>query len=218
MKLIIANFKMNPLSFKEAEKLFSSYDKRFKKAKIILCPPFIFLKKGVNYELGSQNCFYKNEGAFTGEISPKMLKKIGVKYVIIGHSERRNILGETNEIIKKKIDICLENNLKIILCIGEKKGENSNNIIREQLKGIEDGIIIAYEPIWAIGTGKIPTIQKIEDRYNFIKKIMPKSKVLYGGSVNAENSGEILKKTDGVLVGGASLKSKDFLNIIKCAK
>lgn len=213
-KLIVANFKMNPISSKEAEKLFLSYDKKFKNTEVILCPPFIFLKKGINYELGAQNCFHENSGAYTGEVSPKMLKKIGIRYIILGHSERRNILGETNEIIKKKINACLENNLKIILCVGEKKGEDFKKIIKEQLKGVNDNIIIAYEPIWAIGTGKIPSIKDIEESYSFIKKLMPKSKILYGGSVNSENSKEILKKTDGVLVGGASLKSKDFLNII----
>lgn len=212
MKTIIANFKMNKVS----DKLFSVYDRKFKEAKIILCPPFIYLKKGINYELGAQNCFYKNEGAFTGEISPKMLKKQGVKYIILGHSERRYIIGESNEIIKKKINACLENKLKIILCVGEKQGEDFKKVIKEQLKGIDDGIIIAYEPVWAIGTGNTPTIKDIEDSYKFIKKLMPKSKVLYGGSVSSDNSKKILKKTDGVLVGGACLKQKEFLKILEC--
>jgi triosephosphate isomerase len=213
-KTIIANFKMNEVS----SKLLSAYDKQFKNAKVVLCPPFIYLKKGNNYDLGAQNCFYEDEGAFTGEVSPKMLKKQGVKYVILGHSERRHIIGETNDIIKKKINACLRNKLKIILCIGEKQGEDFKKIIKEQLKGINDGIIIAYEPVWAIGSGKTPTIEDIETSYNFIKKIMPKSKVLYGGSVNSKNSKEILEKTDGVLVGGACLKAKEFLGIINSAK
>jgi len=218
-KIIIGNFKMNPLSFKGAEDLLKAFDIKTKNT-VILCPPYIYLKKGENYILGAQNCFYENEGAYTGEISPKMLKDLGCKYVIIGHSERRNILNETDLEINKKIKVCLLNNLKPVLCIGEKLGEDRKEVLKKQLKedlkGVKDkNIIIAYEPVWAIGTGKTPTSDDILDSFNFIKKIIPESKVLYGGSVNSKNIQEIIQITDGVLVGGASVNKNEFLKMIK---
>jgi len=210
---------MNPLSKKKAEEFLETYDIKTKHL-IILCPPFCYFKKGVNYALGAQNCFYKNEGAYTGEVSPKILKDVGCKYVIIGHSERRNILSEANESINAKVKICIENKLKPILCIGEKLGENREEILKMQLKeglkGIKDkSIIIAYEPVWAIGTGKTCDLKDILSSYNLIKKIVPESKVLYGGSVNSKNAHEIINITDGVLVGGASVNKNEFLKMIK---
>ncbi|MDD4358700.1 MAG: triose-phosphate isomerase, partial [Candidatus Pacebacteria bacterium] len=143
-KIIVGNFKMNPTSFKKAENLFSAFDIKTQNT-VILCPPFTYLRKGQNYILGAQNCFYENEGAYTGEISPKMLKDLGCKYIIIGHSERRNILNETDLEISKKVEACLKNNLKPILCIGEKLGEDRKEVIKKQLKGIKGkNIIIAY--------------------------------------------------------------------------
>ena len=210
---------MNPLSFKGAEDLLKAFDIKTKNT-VILCPPYIYLKKGENYILGAQNCFYENEGAYTGEISPKMLKDLGCKYVIIGHSERRNILNETDLEINKKFKACLLNNLKPVLCIGEKLGEDRKEVLKKQLKedlkGVKDkNIIIAYEPVWAIGTGKTPTSDDILDSFNFIKKIIPESRVLYGGSVNSKNIQEIIQITDGVLVGGASVNKNEFLKMIK---
>ncbi|MDD2909298.1 MAG: triose-phosphate isomerase [Candidatus Pacebacteria bacterium] len=214
-KIIVGNFKMNPLSKKKAEELFKVFDIKTKHL-IILCPPFTYLQKGNNYILGAQNCFYKNEGAYTGEISPKMLKDLGCKYVIIGHSERREIFKEDNECINLKIKICLENKLKPILCIGEKLGGDRKQVLRAQLKGINNkNIIIAYEPVWAIGTGKACGLEDILSSYNLIKKIAKENKVLYGGSVNSSNAKEIINITDGVLVGGASINKKEFLKIIK---
>lgn len=206
---------MNPFSKKEAEELFKAFDIKTKNI-VILCPPFTYLQKGNNYVLGAQNCFYKNEGAYTGEISPKMLKDLGCKYVIIGHSERREIFKEDNECINLKIKICLENKLKPILCIGEKLREDREQVLRAQLKGINDkNIIIAYEPVWAIGTGKACELEDILSSYNLIKKIAKENKVLYGGSVNSINAKDIINITDGVLVGGASINKKEFLKIIK---
>lgn len=210
---------MNPLSFKKVEDLLKAFDVKTKNT-VILCPPYIYLRKGENYILGAQNCFYENEGAYTGEISPKMLKDLGCKYVIIGHSERRNILNETDLEINKKFKACLLNNLKPVLCIGEKLGEDRKEVLKKQLKedlkGVKDkNIIIAYEPVWAIGTGKTPTSDDILDSFNFIKKIIPESKVLYGGSVNSKNIQEIIQITDGVLVGGASVNKNEFLKMIK---
>lgn len=210
---------MNPLSFKKVEDLLKAFDVKTKNT-VILCPPYTYLKKGENYILGAQNCFYENKGAYTGEISPKMLKDLGCKYVIIGHSERRNILNETDLEINKKFKACLLNNLKPVLCIGEKLGEDRKEVLKKQLKedlkGVKDkNIIIAYEPVWAIGTGKTPTSDDILDSFNFIKKIIPESKVLYGGSVNSKNIQEIIQITDGVLVGGASVNKNEFLKMIK---
>jgi len=218
-KIIIGNFKMNPLSKKKAKELFKAFDIKTKNL-IILCPPFTYLEKGVNYILGAQNCFCKNDGAYTGEISPKMLKDLGCKYVIVGHSERRNILKESDKYINSKIKICIENKLKPILCIGEKLGEKREEILKIQLKEALKGVngknvIIAYEPVWAIGTGKTCKKEDILSSYNLIKKIVPESKVLYGGSVNSVNAKEIINITDGVLVGGASINKKEFLKIIK---
>jgi len=206
---------MNPFSKKEAEELFKAFDIKTKNI-VILCPPFTYLQKGNNYVLGAQNCFYKNEGAYTGEISPKMLKDLGCKYVIIGHSERREIFKEDNECINLKIKICLENKLKPILCVGEKLGGDRKQVLRAQLKGINNkNIIIAYEPVWAIGTGKACELEDILSSYNLIKKIAKENKVLYGGSVNSINAKDIINITDGVLVGGASINKKEFLKIIK---
>lgn len=206
---------MNPFSKKEAEELFKAFDIKTKNI-VILCPPFTYLQKGNNYVLGAQNCFYKNEGAYTGEISPKMLKDLGCKYVIIGHSERREIFKEDNECINLKIKICLENKLKPILCVGEKLGGDRKQVLRAQLKGINNkNIIIAYEPVWAIGTGKACELEDILSSYNLIKKIAKENKVLYGGSVNSSNAKEIINITDGVLVGGTSINKKEFLKIIK---
>ena len=214
-KIIVGNFKMNPFSKKEAEELFKAFDIKTKNI-VILCPSFTYLQKGNNYILGAQNCFYKNEGAYTGEISPKMLKDLGCKYVIIGHSERREIFKEDNECINLKIKICLENKLKPILCVGEKLGEDRKQVLRAQLKGINNkNIIIAYEPVWAIGTGKACELEDILSSYNLIKKIAKENKVLYGGSVNSINAKDIINITDGVLVGGASINKKEFLKIIK---
>lgn len=210
---------MNPTSFKKAKYLFKAFDIKTKYL-VVLCPPFTYLEKGKNYVLGAQDCFCENKGAYTGEISPKMLKDLGCKYVIIGHSERRNILKETDKYINSKIKICLENNLKPILCIGEKLGEKKEDVLKSQLKqglkGINNRkIIIAYEPVWAIGAGKACKLQDISNSLKLIKKIVPKSMVLYGGSANSENAKEIINITDGILVGGASINKKEFLKIIK---
>lgn len=218
-KIIIANFKMNPLTKKRAQELFKAYDIKTKHT-VVLCPPFPFLEKGKNYILGAQNCFCRTEGPYTGAVSSKMLKDVGCKYILIGHSERRHIFGETDRIVNHKIKLCIKNKVKPVLCVGENVGEDRNIVLKKQLKeGLKDaqtkGIIIAYEPIFAIGTGKVCELKDIIESYNLIKKIVPDAKVLYGGSVNSLNAKEILKETDGVLVGGASINKKEFLKIIK---
>ena len=222
MKLIIANWKCNPKTLAEAKKLFNAV----KNTKAVICPPFVYLPF-LKYEfLGAQDCHYEQSGAFTGEVSPKMLKDLGCKYVIIGHSERRIHFKETDEMINKKLKAALKVGLIPILCIGEKKGENVQKVISNQLKKDLANIpkkdlakiIIAYEPVWAIGTGDFCKPEKAKKALNFIKNKLPNNKVLYGGSVNskiAENYTKI--GFDGLLVGSASLNSKEFVKIIKNA-
>ncbi|MFA7141787.1 MAG: triose-phosphate isomerase family protein [Candidatus Paceibacterota bacterium] len=200
-KIIIGNFKMNPSSLKEANHLLKAYDIKTN-YKVVLCPPFTYLKKGKNYFLGAQNCFYKEAGAYTGEVSPKMLKDLGCTHVILGHSERK----EKREIVKQKVEACLKNDLIPILCISKN----------EQLKGINNkNIIIAYEPLSAIGTGKPYSLKQIQKSYQSIKEVLKQNKVLYGGSVDSKNAKDILNITDGILVGGASINKSEFLKIIK---
>ena len=183
--------------------------------------------------LGGQNCHAEKNGAFTGEISASMLKDCGCEYVILGHSERRQYFNETDQIIAKKINAALEVDLTPILCIGESKELRQNNsyldFIEKQIAdniptNLEiDDLIIAYEPIWSIGTGLIPTSKQIEEVAEFIKNKISANKniknfaILYGGSVKKENSAEILaiKNINGLLVGGASLNDDEFFEIVK---
>jgi len=211
---------------------------------ILIATPFTSLYKlseilkGTNIKLGSQNCHYEDNGAFTGEISPLMLKEISVEYVILGHSERRHIFGESNEFINKKVKAALNSGLKPILCIGEKEDERELELtdcinemqLRSCLKDIPKeqamNITIAYEPVWAIGTGKTATPKDAQDAHKYIRRILSKMygenfanniRILYGGSVKRENIKELIAQNDidGALVGGASLKFDSFERIIK---
>jgi len=220
--LIVANWKCNPSTFKEAELLFRKVKfgiKNIKNLEIVICPPFLYfpylLKKSLKETIsfGAQDCFW-GEGAFTGEISPQMLKNLGVKYVILGHSERRRYLKETDEIINKKIKMALKTGLRVILCI-EKVSQ-----VKEDLKGIKNFKLlnIAYEPVFAIGTGKPCPILKAKKMKNkILKNLKKKIPILYGGSVDSKLAKDYLQKGgfQGLLVGGASLKPKEFLKIIK---
>ena len=182
---------------------------------LILCPTYLNIPLVDGILLGSQNVSKTDDGAFTGEISAKQLKSYGVKYSIVGHSERREYQKETNEDIKEKIVRLIENDITPILCIGESKLERDNNTYKEvlikELSILEDvnkDIIIAYEPIWSIGTGVIPTNEEIIEVFKLIKSICPNDKVLYGGSANNDNI-DTLKQIDlidGYLLGGLSLK------------
>lgn len=207
----------------------------------IICPPFISLVpvfdliQGTSIKLGAQNLYFEEKGAFTGEVSPLMLVDI-CEYVIIGHSERRQYFLETGEMISKKVRAAIKNNLKLILCIGENLSEyesgKTTDVISEQLHsslaGIDqsDVITIAYEPVWAIGTGKAATGKQANDTISFIRSILSriyspeaaqKTRILYGGSVTAGNISEFVGQTDidGALVGGASLKAREFSEIVK---
>lgn len=182
---------------------------------LILCPTYINIPSvDIDILLGSQNVSKTDDGAYTGEISARDLKSYGVKYSIVGHSERRGYQRETNEEIKEKINKLLENDITPILCIGESKEERENNTYKEVLKeelsilDTNSNIIIAYEPIWSIGTGIIPTNDEIEEVFTLIKSILPNNKVLYGGSANNDNIDTLkeIKLIDGYLLGGLSLK------------
>jgi len=190
--------------------------------KMILCPTFLNINNFnlTNFSLGAQNVSMNNDGAYTGEISANSLKSYNVEYTIVGHSERRIYQKESLEEINEKIKKLLENNIIPILCVGETKEERKNNKTEEKIKeeitsaieGLSDSdkdkLIIAYEPIWSIGTGIIPSNSEIEEVFKYIKTFLPNNKILYGGSANKENI-ELLnqcKIIDGYLLGGISLK------------
>ncbi|MDC3099886.1 triose-phosphate isomerase [Candidatus Pelagibacter sp.] len=240
--LFIANWKMfgNLNSVKSIESVINlSKKKNYKNAKIIYCPPYTLLNyfviktRKTNLDVGAQNCHYEiNTGPYTGSISSTMIKKLGAKYVIIGHSENRSN-GETNTQINKKIHNAILNNLNVIFCIGEnlfeKKNKKTNKILKQQidlgLKKIKkiDKIIFAYEPVWSIGTGKVLTNKELTKQVIIIKKIIKnkfknqKTKIIYGGSVNNQNINNLkqIKEINGFLIGGASQNSKKFIDIIK---
>jgi triosephosphate isomerase len=239
--LLVGNWKMNPQSFEEAKELFLEIKrgiKDTKKVEVAIAPPFVFLYllknlAGSSVSLASQDSFWEKKGAFTGEISPLMLKKLKVKYVILGHSERRIYLGENDQMIGKKINAVLEAGLKAILCVGEKSKEDPEKIVKEQIKNalsfvekkvlLPTNLILAYEPVWAIGTGNFCPPQNAREMLFYIKRILfsllgerwKGAKVLYGGSVDPSNAKSYLKVGfNGLLIGGTSLKPKAFLEII----
>lgn len=245
--LIVANWKMNPVSLNEAKTLFDKIKKKMKtkKAEVIICPPFVYLSVLAQnlggLALGAQNCFWEEKGAFTGEISALQLRDLKISYVILGHSERRKYFNETDAQINKKIRKSLSAKLKIILCIGESKEEQKNGKkaevlerqIIEDLKNITNkeikNIVIAYEPVWAIGPGDNCSIDETMSSILFIKKVISKLynrviadniKVLYGGSVEPNNADLYIKNAgaNGLLVGGASLHAEEFIKIIKSVK
>ncbi|WP_163327551.1 triose-phosphate isomerase [Desulfurobacterium thermolithotrophum] len=209
---------------------------------ILICPPFTALYpvskelEDSNITLGGQNMYFEEQGAFTGEVSPLMLKSVGCSYVILGHSERRHIFGESDELINKKVLSAINHGLIPILCVGELLEERENGKtkevveeqIREGLKNVNKDaeFVIAYEPVWAIGTGKTATPELAEEVHFFIRKALSDMfgnekassvRILYGGSVKPKNAAGLLKmeNIDGALVGGASLKAESFAKIVK---
>lgn len=233
----MANWKMNPNSQKEAKEIFDAIrdGSRGINAEVVVCPPSVYLYasgfgEGV-IAMGAQNIYFEDKGAFTGEISAGMLKDLGIEYVIVGHSERRKYFGETDEVVNKKIKKALEVGLKVIFCIGEtaeerdagEKEEVLQGQVREGLKDVVDisNVSVAYEPVWAIGTGKNCGIEETKASIDFIRQFLKKdTKILYGGSVKSENSGSYIKEAgaNGLLVGGASLNAEEFVKIIKSAE
>ena len=245
--IVAGNWKMN-LNINEAIELSNGllkHNEVFVEEKIIIFPSFLIIPeiynmyKNSKVSIGAQDCSMYNNGAFTGQVSAKMIKDAGCKYVIIGHSERRSLFNETSSIVSQKAVKAISAGLKVIICIGENSKDREKGdylfVLEEQLKQslpdisidsnlLRNKIIIAYEPVWAIGTGNTASNKDIEEVHRFIKEIINTNyqfnfdlPILYGGSVNSKNSSEIFKinNVDGVLVGGASLKSEEFLKIIK---
>jgi triosephosphate isomerase len=214
-KLIIANWKLNPTTLKDAQKLAASISVKAKN-KVIICPPTVYLSNIKYPNVGSQDCFWQEKGAFTGQISPLQLKDLKIKYSLVGHSERRSV-GESDGMVNLKLRTLLEHKITPVLCIGfgttvDQDDLDVVDVLRSQLdvdlKDIDASkVIVAYEPVWAIGTGKIGI---------FIKNKYKVDKILYGGSVNVANAKEFLQQTNvgGLLIGGASLIAKDFNMII----
>ncbi len=246
----IANWKANPISQQQVNHLISFLVKSLPKdGEVIICPPFVYLAQvkeliGKKAALGAQNCYFEPKGAFTGEISAPMLKDLGCGYVIIGHSERRKYFKETDGMINKKLKAALSQRMCPILCVGEQardsfnsKGEPINEmslVVGEQLEKALAGvakarlsdILIAYEPVWAIGTGNPCLSEDAMKAKLFIRKVLSnlydrptaeKINILYGGSVDSKNASPYIQdaQMDGLLVGGASLNASEFIQIIK---
>ena len=233
-KIIAANWKLNG-SRTFVENYLSEIsikDKNNDKNCVVICPPFPFLSKmkATNFYLGAQDCSSFEQGAYTGEVSAQIIKEFGCQFCIIGHSERRNVFNDNNDIISKKINNCIKNNIVPILCIGESLSQKKENlteyILKEQIqKNLPRNIdanqfVIAYEPLWAIGTGLVPEMNDISKIHKYIKQKIFKNdniKILYGGSVKATNYKNILnlEGVDGLLVGGASINLDEFNKIIE---
>jgi triosephosphate isomerase len=250
--LIAGNWKMNKTHF-EAIKLvqqlgYELADHRFDKVEVALCPPFTSLRTvqtlmeddRLDFALGAQNMHWEKDGAFTGEVSPVMLKALRCRYVILGHSERREVFDETDEAVNKKVKAAFANELTPIMCCGETEGEREAGETQAKVeRQIKDGLnglkpeqvqetVVAYEPIWAIGTGKTATPDDAQETIAFIRKVIGgrhsedvanEVRILYGGSVKAGNSKALVSQpdVDGALVGGASLDAGEFAAIVKAA-
>jgi len=245
-KLIVGNWKMNMLR-SEASELARKLSEliKFSNVDIVITPPYTSLEavygvvRGTNIGLGAQDVFWENSGAFTGEISPYMLIDAGCRWVIIGHSERRGILGETDDMVCKKVRATLGLGLIPIVCVGETLEEREKRktmrVVQSQIEnGLKDlslddsdKIVIAYEPVWAIGTGMTATPDEAEEVHRFIRetlkdtfgKVADEVRILYGGSVTPANIKELLSPPDidGALVGGVSLKADSFAKIVQLA-
>ena len=245
-KIVIGNWKMNPLSLKDAEKLFIGLTRRIsriKKTEIVVCPPYLYLERLKKFSrkivLGAQDAFWEDAGAFTGEVSGEMVYNLGVRYVILGHSERRE-LGETDGFVNKKIKSALKAGLVPILCVGEKERDANHeyfSVIKSQvercLKGVSKNliskIVIAYEPVWAISsTANRHDATSVDSREMaiFIRKtlsdasspeIAAETRIIYGGSVNMKSAKDFLENggIDGLLPGKASLDAEEFTEIVK---
>jgi triosephosphate isomerase len=247
--LIAANWKMNKTREESqtfANELLNWLGNNTLRSSVLICPPFVNIPYvydilgNSSVQIGAQNCHFEKEGAYTGEISPQMLISANCKYVIIGHSERRTYFHEDDETINKKIKNALNFGLKPIFCIGEtlkeRKMQLTNNVLERQIRigldGIDsstlENIVIAYEPVWAIGTGISATNEQIDEAHNFIRKLLVDSfgesgnsvLILYGGSLNSKNAYEIfsLANVNGGLIGKASLDVNEFIQIIKTSE
>ena len=246
-KIIAGNWKMNKTPAEASSFIGSLMPKieNLNSADVVLCVPFTDIHaataavSGTSIKIGAQNVHYAESGAYTGEISATMLRGCGVEYVVVGHSERRNYFGETDVTVNLRTRAALRGGLKVILCVGENLDERESGITDELItmqlycallgvtKDEMERLIVAYEPIWAIGTGKTATSEQAECECAFIRRLLTKkydeagknTAILYGGSMNASNAAELLSKENvgGGLIGGASLKADDFAAIIKAA-
>lgn len=242
--LVAANWKMNKTNTQTAEyvEVFSQLvGGGFPNVEVMIAPPFTSLSvasgliANTTIKLGSQNMYFEDSGAFTGEVSPLMLKELNVSYVILGHSERRHIFGEKDEVINRKVQSALKHGIRPVLCVGETLEERelgrTLSVVEKQIKsglaGVEREVFmvdIAYEPVWAIGTGINATPQQAQEVHRFIRELIENiskgnslgCRILYGGSVNENNASSLIKEKDidGFLVGTASLDPKKFYNII----
>jgi len=247
-KIVAGNWKMNK-SLQEGIALVNDLKEvvKYPNCDVVICTPFIHLAtvaemlKGTPMQLGAENCADKASGAYTGEVSAEMVKSTGAEYVILGHSERRQYYNETGEILKEKVLLALENGLKVLYCIGEsleeREADKQNEVVKKELEesvfNLSEeqfkNIVIAYEPIWAIGTGKTATAEQAEEIHAYIRscvkerygaQVAEDTTILYGGSCKASNAPELFSKPDidGGLIGGASLKAADFKGIIDAWK
>ncbi|PJE50786.1 MAG: triose-phosphate isomerase [Candidatus Yanofskybacteria bacterium CG10_big_fil_rev_8_21_14_0_10_36_16] len=244
-KLIIANWKANPTNVKEAEDLFRSVSESYEKVKnsvdLVVCAPFVYLERlsqiKSSMRLGAQDSFWDSSGPFTGEITPDMLKNLGVEYVLIGHSERRYLIGEGNNVISKKVKAVLNSDMTPIMLVGEKdKNDERETVLEEQLAtGLPDftvsevrKVILGYEPVWAISTNKnakadtpenaLAALGIIKNYLFSVYGLEPDNyKTIYGGSVNRDNIESFVKHSeiDGAAVGGASLRNKEFADMLE---
>ncbi len=245
-QIVAGNWKMN-LNFQEGRDLASEIIRMIKPSNTltVLCPPFVHLNhlsvlaNGIsNLEIGAQNCHQSSSGAFTGEVSAEMIKSVGANFVIIGHSERREYFNEDDELLAKKVDAVLANDLQPIFCCGEKldvrEAESHEALVQSQIeKGLFHldseafaKVVIAYEPVWAIGTGRTASPEQAQEMHHFIRSLIAKkygksiasaTSILYGGSCKPDNAVEIFSQpdVDGGLIGGAALKAKDFISILQ---
>lgn len=240
--MLAANWKMNKTvpEAREFVKAFALAVKDITDAEIVIAPPFTSLLavgeaiKGTNIRLSAQNVFYEEKGAYTGEISPAMLKDVGCEYVIIGHSERRQYFHETDDTVNRKLKTSLNNGLNVIFCIGEtlqerEKGSTFDVLKTQITNGLKEtaskNLVVAYEPVWAIGTGRTATPAQAQEAHKFIREELRKLfgenadsiRILYGGSVTPENIDSLMAcpDLDGGLVGGASLKSDSFEKLVR---
>jgi triosephosphate isomerase (TIM) len=240
---IAGNWKMNTTATEAEQLVFEMLEKldRIEGVEKVVCPPFVSLisismmLQNSSIKLGAQNMYFEAKGAYTGEISPLMLREL-CEFVILGHSERRWYFGETDEVVNRKVKAALANKLKPILCVGERLAENeagrTEEVVSRQLRGALDGIepvrdlVIAYEPVWAIGTGKAASGKQAAATIQFIRAVVAKLwsksmaqdlRILYGGSVTGASIAEFISypEIDGALVGGASLKAEEFVGIVE---
>lgn len=231
-KLIAGNWKMN--GTREMAKNLCGALESQNAVEVVICPPATLIRECFGFspssvKVGGQDCHESSEGAFTGSISAGMLRDAGAEYVILGHSERRAQFGESDTLIMKKLEASHKEGLKVILCVGETLEEREEgqtlNVVSRQLSMLppcvnSENTVIAYEPVWAIGTGKVASLEQIAEVHAAIRsQVGEKTRILYGGSVKADNAVEILSlvDVDGALVGGASLKADSFNAIIKAA-